>query len=739
MQQRSPMKHPPWRWGALAAGLIVLNLIVFSPGLRGEFVWDDDLLLLDHPNYRRPELILSSLRSLFIISPSYFRPLGYFSFFADYSVFGPRPVWYHAENLLLHCASTILVARLAMLLGGTLWAAGAAATLFAIHPSRVEGVVFISSRFDLLAALFFLIALLLHRRSFLKASWPWRWAAAGVYGMALASKEMAVTLPAVTWYADRFLWPAAPDATGPREAPWRTRAAYLPYVIVLGFYLALRRVVLGSLVVSRDLSIPLHSSFEHLLLVGKTVTGYVLFTLVPFSPSPVHYTAGISSTDVHAWVGLVVIMVAVWAWLTGHLRGAARDAVLLYLVLLVPVMNIVPIRLAGPSFMAERFLYLPLLAVAIGVCALPWHRPGLRGLFVLLVLSWGMVGRHAAGQWVDDGTLFSWVARRAPQSSLGFTNLALEQTRPGGSPSRAVALGESALARDRLNPDAWDNLGVAYFQMGMLAQAESCFAQALRLAPGHPLFSSNLAGVWRTMGRFPHALQLLGQIIARDSTASSAYLNVGLCYLRMGRPDSAVGPLQRAAILMDVDTMTWMTLAQALVLTGREEEAARAVANAVRLGLTPADAGAQLAAWGREALRERRVGDAAKLLRMAGRTLPDDPAVANDTGVALRALGALAAAESCFSRATALAPDLALAWANLGEVLALRGETHAADSVLGQTMARWPDLADPYRHLGRLKRSQGDHEAARTLFGEYLRRAPDGIFAEEVRAVLEGE
>ncbi|MBN1422966.1 tetratricopeptide repeat protein [Candidatus Fermentibacteria bacterium] len=731
----SPVTRRGRLWWIVGAALVALNVVAFLPGLGGDFVWDDDLLLLDHPNYRRPELILSSLRSLFIISPSYFRPLGYFSFFLDYAVFGPRPLWYHLENLVLHCAATLLVLRFLALLKCSPLVAFAAAAVFAVHPSRVEGVVFISSRFDLLAMTCMLCALLLHRRALVGASWRLRWAAAVVYGLALASKEMAVTMPALAWYADRYLWPDVAGGSAATTRRLRSIRGYAPYAVALFAYLALRASVLGSLVVSRDLAIPLSSSLDHVILVGKTIFGYLRFTVLPFFPNPVHYTDALSPADVEAWLGFAAVLLAVWAWLTGYLRGGFRDGVVLFLLLLIPVANIVPIRLAGPSYMAERFLYAPLLGVVLGLRNLPWHRRGLRGAFLVVLMLWGAITHHASANWVDDRALFTWVARRAPQSALGFTNLALEETR-GGFPGHAVALSESALVRDRANPDAWDNLGVAYYQLGRLAEAESCFVQALRLAPGHPLFSANLAGTWRTMDRCPEALNLLGEVIARDGTAASAHLNIGLCYLRMGQPDDAVPALQRAATLTEIDTTTWMTLAQALTLAGREDEALEAVRTALGQGLAKPRAGDHMAAWGREALHQRRIGDAVKLLRVAGVMLPEDATIANDLGVSLRSAGLLAAAESSFSKAVALAPDLALAWANLGEVYGLDGKEDAADSVLLQTLVRWPDLADAYRHLGRLRLSQGRHDSARTLFAEYLRRAPGGVFAAEAQAIL---
>ncbi len=721
------------RWYAIGVACVALAALVLWPGLRGDFVWDDDLLLLDHPNYRRPELILQSLRSLFIISPNYLRPVGYLSFFLDYSLFGPRPLPYHVENLVFHGLSTFLVVRLMALLGASRPAMAASGVLFALHPSRVEGVVFISSRFDLLAGFLFLCSLLLHRRASLRGSSLARWGAAGVFALALLAKEMAITLPFVAWYGDRFLW-GAHDRGGGRR--WERVGRYAPYGAVVAGYLGVRRLVLGTLRVQTDLAVPLRSSLEHALLVGKTAWGYVRFVLFPYAPSPVHYLSRVSLADASGWAGLLLMVAILWALLTGRLRGPMRDGVVLFFALLAPVMNLVPIRLAGPGFMAERFLYLPLLGVALGLRGLPWDRRGTRGLAVIVALSWAVVGRHTAGRWASDRTLFEWVARRTPQSALGFTNLALEETRDGGSLVHAIVLGESAIVRDRFNPDAWDNLGVAYYKLGMLSHAESCFVQALRLAPGHPLFSSNLAGTWRSMGRCPEALELLSRVLARDSTAASASLNVGLCYLQMGWPDSAVEPLRRAAILMDVDGEAWMTLAHALLRSGREEEAWWAIGRAVPRVIDSSEASRSLATWGREALQERRVHDAVRLLGAAGRLWPRDAAVANDLGVALRAGGALAAAESSFARAVALAPGLAISWANRGETLWLSGRTAEAESVLSSCIQRWPDLADAYRHLARLRLAEGRTDEACSLGHAYLARAPSGPFAEEVRSLL---
>lgn len=719
--------------------LVLLSAAAFYPGIRGEFVWDDDLLLIDHANYRSPELILSSLRSLFIISPSYFRPLGYLSFFIDYTLFGTKSTWYHIENLIIHIGTVLLLWGLLLKLNIPLLRATILAALFSVHPTRVESVVFISSRFDLLATLFVIAALWLHRSSFHARSWGLRWGAAAVFLIALSAKEMAVTMPAVAWLCDRMIWPKKPASRRSRQRQrditWLSIPAYLPYALFFLIYVFARVAVLGSALVSRGLSIELVGPMDRLLLIGKSITGYVWLTLLPYWIGPVHFLQHVSVFDIESWIGFAIAGYALWAIASGRLKRTVRGGMAIYLLLLVPVLNIVPIRLAGPSYLAERFLYLPLLGIVFVLQTVRLESRRLLIPAVAVVLIWFTICNNASSHWISDRALFSWVREQVPQSALGFTNLGLEETR-AGHPTLAAALSESALARDPLNADAWDNLGVAYYQMVRLADAESCFTQALRLAPGHPLFSTNLAGTWRTMGRYDEALGLLAQVVSTDETAGSAYLNVGLCYMAMEQPKKAIRPLRRAAELMEVDPSTWMSLAKALLLTGDTSGGTAAVDRALKCGLAPQAAAAELATEGRKALFSGQAARAVSFLTTAVDVFPGDAGLLNDLGVGFRGLGRMDRAESCFVEAIQLSEHLGMAWSNLGEIHALQGHEAAAESVLNTALARWPLLPDTYRHLGLLLHRRGQTDTANVLLSRYMDLAPDGVFAPEVRHIL---
>src|SRR5256885_2176438 len=77
--------------------------------------------------------------------------------------------------------------------------AGFAALVFAIHPLRVESVAWATERRDVLSGLFYLLTLLTYLRACERGARGQRlyWLSVALFGCALLSKSMAVSLPVV--------------------------------------------------------------------------------------------------------------------------------------------------------------------------------------------------------------------------------------------------------------------------------------------------------------------------------------------------------------------------------------------------------------------------------------------------------------------------------------------------------------------------------------------------------------
>jgi hypothetical protein len=196
-------EYKTWRgWPVLLALMVGLaSGLTYLGTLQADFVWDDDLLVVDNPYYRDVSLFWQVFTRNLIFSPNYYRPVGLLTFFADFQLHGFHPRGYHLTNVLIHAgASAVAYLLLRRLLTGSPgWLTFGLALLFAWHPIHVEAVSFVAGRFDLLCGLFYLLALLLGLSAWEAETRGRRLALAAGTGLAfllaLTAKEMAATLP----------------------------------------------------------------------------------------------------------------------------------------------------------------------------------------------------------------------------------------------------------------------------------------------------------------------------------------------------------------------------------------------------------------------------------------------------------------------------------------------------------------------------------------------------------------
>ncbi len=179
----------------------------------------------------------------------FYRPLVPFTLAADLLAGGGNSVWFHASNLLYQtaCTAFLYIAGRRLMehcrLPGPRGTAFAGSALFAAFPLHAEVVNFIGARCDSLCALFSLVSLVFFQRCLSSGGRLSRVFSLGAFVLALASKEMAVTLPAVLCAYSFFFAQAGPTRVQ------RIRAALAgtcPYWILTLVFLLVRHLVTGS-------------------------------------------------------------------------------------------------------------------------------------------------------------------------------------------------------------------------------------------------------------------------------------------------------------------------------------------------------------------------------------------------------------------------------------------------------------------------------------------------------------
>ncbi|HTY87075.1 MAG TPA: tetratricopeptide repeat protein [Candidatus Acidoferrum sp.] len=403
-------------------GLAVL--LVWGQTIWFDFVWDDEYFIRDLPSVRSlshiPEMFYrldaqATLPDDFRV----FRPIRTAHYALLHSLAGreiPPPWIYHLANVLWHAGTVmmlfaVLTALLPRLAGNPkleesrLWSFWVALA-FAVHPVVSEVVCWAKSLDDILAAFFTLASL----RELVQppGNRGARWRALAFFALAVYSKESAVPFAAVAFVCFRKV----------QQLPWKESLRWtVPFFVIAAVYLAHRHWVIGR----SSQTAPISGSYGQTLLdMLPVVLKYfrLLWGVPPFFID-YSYLPGRCAF----WSGAVLGGLALLAVLVAIGFAAARNPKLALLgfgllwtgLFLLPVSNLVPMM----QYMAERFLYLPLIGWLMGLAAIAAVAPRpsrVRLAAFLLVSLWGITAWNRSWIWRDPVTLFVRSAQEGPKT-----------------------------------------------------------------------------------------------------------------------------------------------------------------------------------------------------------------------------------------------------------------------------------------------------------------------------------
>lgn len=575
----------PGYFRLIAAAAAVAAAAIHAGALNNGFTFDDPYIVVESPLVTEGSLwkaVSSHYWAGSETTGNLWRPLPVATYWLSWRLFGPGPFSFHLVNLLLHAMTCLLVAALALRLcsraeGGGPAAALASALLFAAHPVHTEAVVSVVGRAELLATLMVL------------AAWLWRhrpWPAAGLFGLALLSKENAIVLPALLAVEDFF---ARGPAGRPRLAEaLRWARLHAPFFAVAAIWALLRLMVVVD---PETVEGPfLGAPAAHRVLTAVSVLGrYLWLMIVPLNLSADYSYDQIprvtSIADAGFLAGLLVTLSGAALALGCRRRLPAFAAGLcVFFVALLPVSNL-PFGIG--VIMAERLLYLPSfglclaagVALAAGLRALSAlkeaseRRLALAALSVVLVPCAAFGARSAArtADWYDQLTLFEATARTSPRSAL-----------------------------------AQVNLGSVYQALGRTAEAEQAYRRSIVIAPDRPGPHYNLATLLEAQGRSDEAIAAYQEAVRIDPGDVRALNNLGRALVGAGRSTEAIPWLETAARINPSSPTPSVNLAAALLHAG-DLRRAEAVIRRV-LAAHPSDAAANRVM---EGIRARSTGGSA--------------------------------------------------------------------------------------------------------------------------------
>ena len=169
----------------LLISIAVVGIILFFPSLNIYFL-SDNIGHLEDAAFGMTDFTMR-----------YFRPLSIFSLWADFQIWGADYRGYHLTNLILHLIMTYEVFWLSTLLINSRFFAYTASFLFLLHPIHSLAIFWISGRTDIVCSIFYIFTVCCFIHFFRTENLRYYSLAVVGFLLALASKEMAVTIPLV--------------------------------------------------------------------------------------------------------------------------------------------------------------------------------------------------------------------------------------------------------------------------------------------------------------------------------------------------------------------------------------------------------------------------------------------------------------------------------------------------------------------------------------------------------------
>lgn len=437
--------------------------------------------------------------------------------------------------------------------------------LFLSHPIHTEVVANIKSRDEIFCLIFLLMSILslfnyLDKRKIISIILSPIW-----FFLAVLSKENALTYLAIIPLILFFFT---------NEKLKRILTLTLPYLGAAGLFLLIRASIVHGNVSTIDLlynSLMGITSTSERLATAIFIFGKYIQLLIFPHPLVWDYSFNqippVSWTNIYTIVTLVVCFgLMIYAIMKTKSRDIFAFCILYFFITMSITSNI--FILIGAT-MAERFLFLPSLGFCIAIIFLinkllkidntGKSKHNFKTLYIIsgiVIVAYLFKTIDRSKDWKDSMSLYESGVIGAPNSCRTHTALANEYSTLAQSLSdanRKTELFKKAEAEFKTglniypkNPESWYNLGVLYFAMGNIPEAEKANKQVIVYNPLFAKAYNNLGAIEGQRGEFKEAAQNFKKAADLDSNYLDAISNTASAYFNLKEYKNAEPYYKRA-------------------------------------------------------------------------------------------------------------------------------------------------------------------------------------------------
>ncbi len=532
--------------GLLSLLLLTITFFSFYSSLGNEFVsWDDNWLLTE--NTKVFSLSSSNLEEIFC-SYHYglYHPLVLLSYAIEHHFCQLNPFIYHLDNLILHLLNTLLVffliinfsklfqspknvdcnhPQLSIIIGFI------TALFFGIHPSRVESVVWISQRKDVLFTFFYIATLLIYIKS---SNWKLIFVSVLFFVFSLMSKPMAITLPAILFLID---WTAG------KKLNFKNK---LPFIFISIIFLVIALSAGRSSTVS-ELPFSIKNIFVGSYRTIFYYFGKLVLPLHPYIGPSISKSHSLSLVEVIS--PFLIIFILLGCWFTKNKK--IIFGILFFLIALSPTLKILETGVSG-----LRYTYIPAIGIfyliALGLTKLWLLKKYFKFiaifLFIIISVYFSLTTWNWSRVWKNDLTFATDVTKHSPIDPRGFHMLGQAYSKIGQLDEALKMFNKSIKIRPE-SSKSYNERGIVFAKKGNLEAAFNDFNHAIKMFPNNAVAYDNRGHVFHVKKFYYKALTDYNKAIVLDPNYVIAYNNRGSLFLDMRKYDQAFSDFEKATEL----------------------------------------------------------------------------------------------------------------------------------------------------------------------------------------------
>ena len=267
----------------------------------------------------------------------------------------------------------------------------------------------------------------------------------------------------------------------------------------------------------------------------------------------------------------------------------------------------------------------------------------------------------------------------------------------------AILTYRRTVEKDPKSTEAWFDLGVASYNSGDYATAETAYKRVIELDANHPDAHANLASVYRQMGRYTEANAEYKEAAVHIKDDADLFSEWGFCLGKVDEWDKAIARLQTAKDLspdsIDYTNLGWgyYNAAQKDIKADNKDEGQAKLAQGKEVLQKAVELNPKFdAAHLNLGITYTGLGEhenAVETLKKANDLHKDWVIAVNELGVAYRKLDNLSEAINQFQRVINLDEKFSLGYFNLGEAQNKLGRKKEAKKTLNKLKQLNPGLA----------------------------------------------